>query len=659
MKKNNFIIILSLFLVFFLIVFFRMYYLIYVNRDEYLQKYNDLTKKIVEGYSAPRGRILDRNGLVLVDNVGVKTIVYNKISLISVEDELSIAHSLVKILDLSFNLKEYDLKKFWLLFNKDKIDVLMYEESILLKSRKITKDEFEKIKFDKITSDMLDSLSEEEKKIAYVYTLMNKGYEYAPKLIKVDVTEEEFAQVVEAGIPGVIGEITWERYYPYNETLRSILGNITSSSTGIPLEKKDYYLNLGYSLNERVGISYLEQQYESFLRGDKAKYLVNADKSFTLLESERRGDDLVLSIDINIQLEIDGIVKNEIEKGKKLRNTEYFNQAYVLVSDPKSGEILAISGMQLLQSNTTNSFKEIGSNVINDSFTVGSVVKGASMSVGYMNEVIDIGDKYYDSCVKLYLVPQKCSFKPLGLLDDISALKQSSNYYQFMIAIGLTNNTYQKNIILNASSNHFDIYRSIFSDFGLGNLTGIDLPNEKKGIKGNTVADDLLLNLSIGQYDTYTPVQLLQYINTIANDGKRLQLSLMKEIVDDSGNVIEKFEANTLGSVEMEQKYFERIKEGFYQVVNYGTGRGFTPQLYRAAGKTGTSETFVDTNNDGIADTKTISSAYVMYAPIDDPKYSMVVMTPNVSHNNGKTIYFAWISRYISREVSKILFENH
>jgi len=659
LKKNNFIIILSLFLVFFLIVFFRMYYLIYVNRDEYLQKYNDLTKKIVEGYSAPRGRILDRNGLVLVDNVGVKTIVYNKISLISVEDELSIAHSLVKILDLSFNLKEYDLKKFWLLFNKDKIDVLMYEESILLKSRKITKDEFEKIKFDKITSDMLDSLSEEEKKIAYVYTLMNKGYEYAPKLIKVDVTEEEFAQVVEAGIPGVIGEITWERYYPYNETLRSILGNITSSSTGIPLEKKDYYLNLGYSLNERVGISYLEQQYESFLRGDKAKYLVNADKSFTLLESERRGDDLVLSIDINIQLEIDGIVKNEIEKGKKLRNTEYFNQAYVLVSDPKSGEILAISGMQLLQSNTTNSFKEIGSNVINDSFTVGSVVKGASMSVGYMNEVIDIGDKYYDSCVKLYLVPQKCSFKPLGLLDDISALKQSSNYYQFMIAIGLTNNTYQKNIILNASSNHFDIYRSIFSDFGLGNLTGIDLPNEKKGIKGNTVADDLLLNLSIGQYDTYTPVQLLQYINTIANDGKRLQLSLMKEIVDDSGNVIEKFEANTLGSVEMEQKYFERIKEGFYQVVNYGTGRGFTPQLYRAAGKTGTSETFVDTNNDGIADTKTISSAYVMYAPIDDPKYSMVVMTPNVSHNNGKTIYFAWISRYISREVSKILFENH
>ena len=77
-----------------------------------------------------------------------------------------------------------------------------------------------------------------------------------------------------------------------------------------------------------------------------------------------------------------------------------------------------------------------------NSYIVGSIVKGASHTVGYLNNSIDIGKKINDSCVKLYSVPSKCSFKRLGYLDDISALKMSSNYYQFITAIKTTGNKY-------------------------------------------------------------------------------------------------------------------------------------------------------------------------------------------------------------------------
>ena len=78
---------------------------------------------------------------------------------------------------------------------------------------------------------------------------------------------------------------------------------------------------------------------------------------------------------------------------------------------------------------------------------------------------------------------------------------------------------------LNATMEHFNLYRNILKDYGLGNITGIDLLNENTGIKSRTVTDDLLLNISVGLYDTYTPISMLQYINTIAT-GKRIKLSL-------------------------------------------------------------------------------------------------------------------------------------
>lgn len=111
--------------------------------------------------------------------------------------------------------------------------------------------------------------------------------------------------------------------------------------------------------------------------------------------------------------------------------------------------------------------------------------------------------------------------------------------------------------------------------------------------------------------------------------------------------------------MELDNYYFERLKEGFRQVLDGGTGAGYTELKYKPAGKTGTSESFYDSDLDGKVDVKTISMSYAMFAPVDNPKYSLVVISPNVSHTNGKTEYIAYINKHISKEVSKILFENY
>jgi cell division protein FtsI/penicillin-binding protein 2 len=203
---------------------------------------------------------------------------------------------------------------------------------------------------------------------------------------------------------------------------------------------------------------------------------------------------------------------------------------------------------------------------------------------------------------------------------------------------------------LNAKKEHFDIYRNTFKEFGLGTTTGIDLENESIGIKGNIISDDLLLNLSIGQYDTYTPLQLTNYINTIATSGNRYSLHYISKIKD-TNNLIYEYNPKKLNTIK-DTGYFSRIKEGFKEVLYTGTGRGYTDLSYKPAGKTGTSEVVYN------KDTITINQTYAMFAPYDNPEYSIVVISPNISYNTENDTYIAPINRYISKEVSKLVFEK-
>ena len=616
-------------------------FFIYSNSDYYKDILEKKTLIYVNGSSAPRGKILDTNGKVLVDNIGVKTIYYNKLKEIDKNEEIEISYKLANILTINEGNIEV-LYQIGFLMKK-----LKYE---LLNERKLTNDDLESKKRERITDEMLENFNYIDKKAANIYDLMNDGYNYSKKEILRNVAEEEYAKVIESNIPGITGELSWERKYLYEDTLKNILGRIGS----IPKELKDEYLDNGYELTDIVGLSYLEYQYEEYLKGTKAKYLVNNDNTLTMVEEEKRGNDLVLSIDIDIQLKVEEILKDKILLGKKYPNTDYYKDSYALVSNPNTGNIIAIAG---IRHNSDDSWSDISLNNINKSFTVGSVVKAATIAVGYDNNLIEMGKYLNDGCVKLYLVPQKCSFKKLGKINDLTALAMSSNYYQYLIAIGITGNTYKPNIKLNANETHFQIYRDMLASFGLGVQTGIDLPNESVGIIGSTIADDLLLNLAIGQYDTYTPVEVLQYINSVAT-GNRISLSLMKEIKDND-DIILKNEVNVLNKVALDDVYLNRIREGLKLVLSEGTGKIYVNKEINAAGKTGTSESFYDSDNDGAVDVSTISSTFAGYFPADNPEYSVVVITPNISHNNGSNDTMYYGASKITKDITNYLSENY
>lgn len=644
MKKK---VIYGLLIAFFIICSFKLVSIL-KNKEYYTKLLDEKTNIYVYGISAPRGRILDCNGKVLVDNIGIKTIYYNKIKGITKSKELEIAGLLANILSVDEATID-ELKEYYLINNNDGKYLITDEEYKLFEERKITKEEIDIKKRARITDDMLN-YSSKEKTQAHIYSLMNKGYIYSKKKIASNLTEEEYAKIIESKIPGITGELSWDRIYLYGDTLKNIFGRIGS----ITKETKEYYLTKDYELTDTVGISYLENVYEDYLRGKKAKYKVGSDYTLTLLEEEQKGNDLILSIDIDMQIKTEEILKDKLILAKKYGNTEYFKDSYALVSDPLTGSIKAISGIRL---NDDNTFSDISLNNINKSYTIGSAVKGATIAVGYKYNLIEPGKYINDSCVKLLFVPQKCSFKKLGKVNDLTALSNSSNYYQYMIAIKLTGNTYTPNMKLNATQEHFKKYREMLSSFGLGVKTGIDLPNEQTGIMGKTIADDLLLNLSIGQYDTYTPIEVLQYINSVAT-GKRIKLSLMQEIKNGEEILLEN-KSEVLNNVDLDKESLDRIKEGMKLVLSEGTGKFYVPQGLNFAGKTGTSESFLDTNNDEIVDTATISSTFTGFYPADNPKFSIVVITPNVSHKNGKTDAFYFGASKITKELVTFLSNNY
>lgn len=653
MKKKKIGMIDILFVMMFLFMGVRLFTLNYMHKDFYKQELKQKTEIIFEGDSAPRGRILDINGEILVDNELVSQIAYHNEENLKFVDLVGIAKELLSFIDFP-EAKEDDLKNYYLLKNVEEgNNLITSEERDLVAKRKLTEEDLSRFKKERVTKEMLETLTSEDRKVAYLIQKMTDGYAYQNKILVSEASPEMVALVSEKKIQGIFIQSSWKRSYPYGNTLRSVFGNLAE---GVPKEKKEFYLSQGYSLTDTIGISYLEEQYESVLKGKKAKYLVNQDKSLTVLENAERGNDVVLSIDIKLQQKIEEILKETFSEVKKLPNTEFLKESYILIGDPNTGAIKSMVGYRLLNQGGNDSFQDVTTNTFLSSFTSGSIVKGASHTVGYLNNVIDLNKKVRDACVKLYLVPQKCSYKDLGYVDDITALKTSSNYFQFLTAIKITGQKYFYNMKLNATLEDFLKYRSVFADYGLGSKTGIDLPNESIGMIGKTVSDDLLLNLSIGQYDTYTPLQLLQYINTIQNNGVRKSLSLMQEVKRKDGETLKTKEETILSKLSLDKSYYDRIKEGLRQVLYNGTGSGYVNKKYNAYGKTGTAESFYDSDNDGKVDKKTISSTFAMVAPMDNPKYSVVIVTPNISHYDGKKDYTAPMNRILSNKITDYLF---
>ncbi|MGG2972861.1 peptidoglycan D,D-transpeptidase FtsI family protein [Geobacillus stearothermophilus] len=596
----------------------------------------------------PRGKIYDRFGQVIVDNTPQKAITYTRSKTTQPEEILDVARKLAQYIDIpdaEEKVTERDMKDYWILTHPEEAKKKVSEqERKKLADQGLTQKEIDKKVYewtlDRITKQDLAQISKAELEVIAIKHEMESGYALTPQTVKSKgVTDREYAVVSEhlSELPGVNTTVDWDRKYVYDNTFRSVLGSVTEEDEGVPRERLDYFLARDYSRNDRVGKSYLEMQYEEVLHGKKAKVKNVVDKSGRVVSVEEvypgeRGKDLVLTIDAELQQKVEEIIQQEILATKRKGRSPLLDRAFVVMMNPKTGEVLAMAG-KLLQD---GKFVDFAIGNITSAYAMGSTVKGATVLTGFQTGVLHPNTYIKDEPLYIKRTPVKKSWKTMGTINELTALKQSSNVYMFKTAIAIGGGVYRPHAPLRINLEAFTTIRHYFSQFGLGVKTGIDLPNELSGFQGQSTRGGFLLDLAIGQYDMYTPMQLAQYVSTIANGGYRMKPQLVKEIREPSigkepSRVIKRFEPVVLNRVDMKTEYIERVQEGFRRVMQEPGGTAyayFAGAPYKPAGKTGTAEAFYDGPIKSRRNDSTYNLTLVGYAPYNDPEVSFAVVVP-------------------------------
>ncbi|MEJ7423656.1 penicillin-binding protein 2 [Staphylococcus warneri] len=636
-RRINFIFGLVVFI--FAIMVLRLGYLQIAQGSHYKQLIKN-DENITVNESVPRGRIADRNGKVLVDNASKMAITYTRGRKTSQKEMLETAKKLSSLIKMDTDkITDRDKKDFWVTLHPQKAKDLMKKEQSMLEDGSISQEQYDEQQRKKIGKKQLSELSKKDLQILAIYREMNAGSTLDPQTIKnEDVTEKEYAAVSQqlSKLPGVNTSMDWDRKYPYKDTLRGIFGDVSTSTEGLPKELTEQYLSKGYSRNDRVGKSYLEYQYEDVLRGKKKQMKYTTDKSGKVINSEvvnpgSRGHDLQLTIDIDLQKKVESLLDKQIAKLRS-QGAKDMDNAMIVVQDPKNGDILAMAGKQISKNGKLTDY-DIGN--FTAQFAVGSSVKGGTLLAGYQNKAIKVGEQMVDEPLKFQGgLTKRSYFNKDGrvTINDKEALMHSSNVYMFKTALKLAGDPYYSGMPLpNDISIAGQKLRKGLNQVGLGVKTGIDLPNETNGqIEPLTNNPGNYLDLSIGQYDTYTPLQLSQYVSTIANNGYRIQPHIGLSIhdatnKDELGPVKRKVKGNVLNKVNNSQKEIDEVKDGFKMAFNEKDGTGyasFKDTVVPSAGKTGTAEVFQDGE-------PRVNSTYIGYAPIKDPKLAFSIVYTN------------------------------
>lgn len=629
---------------------------------EAFQEEIDRTIQETTKIPVPRGKIVDKYNNVLVDNKPLYSITYTPPKGVQAEDKLKVAEELAAYISMDDKemidrLTDRNKQEYWYLKNQEEADSWITDEEIEELSNV---EQYNEI-LERIPEEELDKLTDEELEVIAIKKELDKAYSLTPQIVKSgNVSPEEYARVAEHldSLPGINATTDWDREYPYGDTFRTFLGSITSQEQGIPAEKEQYYLTKGYSRNDRVGKSGLEEQYEDLLRGRKEEIHYTTTKSGKVIDSKvvvqgERGKDLMLTIDIELQKRLDKIVLDELKKTKQKypHPNRHLTDAIAVAINPQTGELLAVSGQHY---NEDGEYENAGYKALYDAHRPGSSIKGATVLAGYNSGVISQGQTFYDRPLKLRGSNAMSSYGggSLGSVNDLSALERSSNVYMYYIALRIGGE--YRNPFPNDGSPTFNVeayqeMRNYFSQLGLGINTGVDYPFESTGYKGATDSSvqglgGLFLQFAIGQYDTYTTLQLAQYVSTIANDGKRVRPHFLKNIHEPTpnegelGSIYKSINPELLNRVDMSQSEIERVQEGFYRAFrgSQGTGRSYwAGKSYNAVGKTGTAQN--DLFKDGVR-YETENLTLVGYAPYDNPEIAFAVVVPNLGNRSGDAI---------------------
>lgn len=650
-----------------------------VNGENYREQ-SEKRMLRTKNITAPRGEIYDRNGVILATNKLSYDVELYKVRVSTKEQNDGILR-LVEILnensdkvystfpvndDLNgFNFENDEEEQKWK--KEMKLDSTLTFDQVI--DKYIEKYELQ---------DYSDNRLNQIKMIEIKYEANLNGYSlFNSATIAKDISQKSVAKIGEEKykIYGISIVSVPKRYYPNGNLLSHTIGYVSKISSTEYEKKKEE----GYNVNSVIGKAGIEQSFEKYLRGNDGVIKEETDtlgnvSSQTETTEAKSGDNVTLTIDYRLQKVAEESLLNTINGlqngtlvGKKFSDA---NAGAVVVLDVDSGEVLAsasyptydinslIGGISLKDWNAlqNNSLHPMLNRVVSGTYSPGSTFKMLVGMAGLMNGKITVDEKYYDPGVYPYGYHPKCwlytdRHMTHGWINIEGAIKGSCNCYFYEVGrrIGISE------IVKYAKL------------FGLGQKTGIELSGEvagtiagaddksEDGLKSPWYLGDTL-SAAIGQSgSSFTPIQLANYIATIANGGKLNKVSLIKSVDNEVAGTsesladINKYTSEYTG-VNFEEKdlninseYIDAIKKGMLSVTSETGGTSyivFKNSDIQVAGKTGTAQV-PNGNNNGI---------FVGFAPYDNPKIAVVA----VIEHGGEGTYTANVVKPIMEEYFNI-----
>ena len=420
---------------------------------------------------------------------------------------------------------------------------------------------------------------------------------FDPIRIKVDVTPDIVSIIEEQKslYPGVVIEVQPIRNYIYKEQAAHTFGYV-SEINDMELEKMKAD---GYKAGDIIGKFGLEKVYDKELRGENGGEQVEVDVGGRPVQILGRkepipGDDLVLTIDKNLQLAAEKAVDEQLAQ-------IHANAAAAVALDPQTGEILALVSRPAFDPNlfahgisskdwatiNNNPYHPMDNKAITGEYPPGSTFKIITGTAALTEGVVSPTEKILDTGHHWIIPKGNAEGEALGWIDFTQAMAHSDNVYFYEMGNRLGIDRLEK-------------YARMF---GLGATTGIDLPYESDGLVANRRYKEKnfddgewylseTFDAAIGQgFNLVTPLQAAMVMGEIAADGKRYKPHVVKRIVGPNGKTVTDVKPELLSKLEVPDNVIQLVQNGLHDVTKYGTAassfRGFTIDI---AGKTGTAE---------------------------------------------------------------------
>lgn len=475
-----------------------------------------------------------------------------------------------------------------------------------------------------------------------------QGRPYDPIRIASDISPDIYTKIEEDKyeLPGVVVDVQPVRNYVYGAFASQILGYVReiSDTQLTSLQAKGL---ADYKMGDLYGQMGIENKLDQYLRGVAGGRQVEVDsmgRPVRILGEENPvpGDDVTLTLDQQLQQVAEQAMlasfKNLQSQG---RDT---SSGAVVVEDVRTGQILAAASFPtfdpnvftgILTSEMSNSMFQNPLNpftnrIITGTYSPGSVFKMAVGAAALQEAKVTPTETIFDPGYYMIGPTRKNCWVPSGhgTQNIVQALQNSCNvfFYQMGLRLGP------------------DLMNKYASEFGLGQLTGIDLPGERAGILPSTAwklqaAKSGLISgngqwwpaetadMAIGQgFDSFTLMQIVNYISTIANGGTRYQPYLISQVRDPNGNVVQQTQPKVLNTVDVSSANMDVIRQGMLAVASAGTAAWvFQNYPITVAGKTGTAETGRGNQNNGL---------FVAYAPYENPQIAVAVIVENGGHGS-------------------------